>query len=180
MTSSNPVQPAVMAQDHDAAVRIPSADPWDAPYFGAPVYFSYHPALATTVAAGKAEAAMRALAAHAQWTHFPYFGGPIYDAFPPFSPSPSSRQAKAGALEATGPTLDTLHPRFFGAPVYLTYEPDLVGFRRDSDLTPAPASALAPVDTAAPPPISAASKTQAHQTTGQRGGWFARIFWRRR
>ncbi|HEV2239168.1 MAG TPA: hypothetical protein VGR57_21110 [Ktedonobacterales bacterium] len=158
--------PAATGISHDAVSA--AADPWDAPYFGAPVYFTYR---ASAAPEGHATASAGASAPRAadEWARFPLLGGPSYDGFPPFAPASST--VDSGALSVTGPALDTLHPPHFGAPVYLTYEPGIPRFAREP-ATPSSAAhgAAAPIPPASQPrtPAGAGRATR-------RGGWLARL-----
>lgn len=69
---------AVMAQAHRKVTPLP-ADPWDAPYFGGPVYLAYRPApMPAPAQAPKSQG----LAAD-PWDA-PYFGGPVYFRYPDY------------------------------------------------------------------------------------------------
>ncbi len=69
-----------------AIAVAPPADPWDAPYFGGIVYFSYRPTPLPTPATSEAALAKLPYTVNA-WEPWdaPYFGAPIYLNFPGFS-----------------------------------------------------------------------------------------------
>jgi hypothetical protein len=162
--------PALASLSRDV-VGGASADPWDAPYFGAPTYFAYHadsvPAPSAAVAGGTAPRGP------ASWERFPLLGGPIYDRFPPFVRGTDVAHVSSDTLAVTGPALEMLHPPYFGAPVHLTYEPGIPTF----------AHAVAPVSAApsapAAQPLAPGSTGGAVRRAGRQGGWLSWLLGKR-
>ena len=109
----------------DARPSAPSADPWDAPYFGAPVYLGYQPSLPPIPEPVTMSAATANAAAVADPIAWPFFGAPIYAGFPAFEAQESSAAALAVASVTAPPqsTSDPWDAPYFGAPVYLGYFP---------------------------------------------------------
>ena len=66
-----------------------AADPWDAPYFGAPVYFAYRASTATDAHATATGPALDTL-------HPPHFGAPVYLAYEPGIPGFAREPATPG------------------------------------------------------------------------------------
>jgi hypothetical protein len=153
---------------------VPAADPWDAPYFGGRVYFSYHPTLYTTphippapalpsadIASSAAAAStapapaepvqVRALSQRLAplgldpWDA-PYFGGPVYFHYPAFPVAAAAQLDETPAAPAGG----------LLAPSALSASPVAVETAGPPAATPALAGTLAP------PP--------------RRRGWLARLF----
>lgn len=181
MQSSHPMQSSSAAENHpEDKVRAPSAEPWDAPYFGGPVYFTYRPWLVTNMAAAMDGVIGRAPGEVTQWTRFPHFGGPIYDGYPPFSSATPVPDHMRSTFAASGPLLDALHPRFFGGHCCLTYEPNIPGF----SIAPAtPDTAFNGGAAEVPPtlhPTICVPDSRAGNTATRRGGWLARLVGRHR
>jgi hypothetical protein len=161
-----------------------SADPWDAPYFGAPTYFTYLASLPPLPEPVTMPAASTFAAASAVRLAFPFFGAPTYDGFPAFgADSAVSGQADRPLLPA-----DPWDAPYFGAPVYLSYDPTHVPSRPEQ---PSPARIVepagsSPVVAASPPALaSAAAATVASPPASgapapppPRQGWLARLFGR--
>ena len=200
-----------------AATRttIPPADPWDAPYFGGTVYFSYQPTLPALPAVHSAVATYGALPAGARedgasvaamggalladpWDA-PYFGGPVYLGYHPgMLPSTPAGASAAGVSSTTSAVLVsfTFAPwdaPYFGGPVYFRY-PDfpMVSFGPAAVLVaPAELEAVAlgvgaetpstdsgEQSAATAPSEAGASLPAAPQggEAGKRRGWLARFF----
>ncbi len=83
----------------------PVADPWDAPYFGAPIYLTYQPTLSATPAGRPANSPSAPAT---------LLGAPHSDALTP-TPRSDTRTA--------APRWDPWDAPYFGAPVYLAYQP---------------------------------------------------------
>jgi hypothetical protein len=163
MPPSGSSQPArALAGFAEDAVRGTSADPWDAPYFGAPVYLAYR-----AVRPGAVDGASPRITD--EWVRFPFLGGPVYDGFPPFEPGAHAAPTGEGTPALTGPALDTLNPPFFGAPVHLAYEPGIAAFASDFV---SPFGTTGPHDTQPQAPAATGERTQRNE---RRNGWLARL-----
>ena len=138
-----------------AVVSAVGADPWDAPYFGAPVYFAYAPSRAS--------------------------GAPDKGS-PAVAPDADARGRRANTLASTGPALDTVHPPFFGAPVYLTYDPAIPALSRIAAVGGGPlgtgGSKLEDPERAQY--RDAEPVRRQADVAAPRGGWWSRLFGRRR
>jgi len=96
-------------QSGSASAALTATYPWDAPYFGVPVYLRYQadngysdPPPPATAATEHSEAAISTLARSLPWDS-PYFGAPIYMRYPEY---PVATSRVAGANEQT-PSNDT-------------------------------------------------------------------------
>jgi hypothetical protein len=165
---------SVAESEPTAPGTLTSAVPWDAPNFGAPVYFTYSPSQAggrPATATVQPSAGMRPA-----WTHFPYFGGAIYDRFPSYPAELPALSTQPTILPTTGPQLDALQPRFFGSRIYLAYEPA----RPNSASSSSGAGTPPTVDQgkreqSAPMPTATARSPQLAATAKPRG-WWSRLF----
>lgn len=91
----------------------PVADPWDAPYFGAPIYLTYQPTLAERPARAAVApftptdaTPTHAPSAGMRWDPWdaPYFGAPVFLAYQPSSlPKPATTAAQPTARGAEPP-----------------------------------------------------------------------------
>src|SRR5260370_291280 len=175
-TAMEPVSPEGTAASTSTpgAITGTPADPWDAPYFGAPVYLAYRPDVPAAPEPVTHPAGTSPTTSSLQPLNMLYFGGPIYDTFPPFGGAAAPTEA-ASAPVATGPALDTTHLPYFGGPTYTTYDPAVPGFRAEREPEPVASSAagVAASDAAAP------AAAPPEKLVVQRRGWFARLFGQR-
>jgi hypothetical protein len=146
---SSPSTVRVAAASATATHTPQPADPWDAPYFGGPVFLAYAPGL--VAASGAASSPAQSAAPQA---------------VPGVQP-PSSSAAPAAVRPALG--LDAWDAPYFGGPVffrYPTYPVAVPGF-----------SPTAATPMAATPPIAApAAPERAPVVSPRRRGLLARLF----
>ncbi|MGZ3638270.1 MAG: hypothetical protein ACXWQR_22040 [Ktedonobacterales bacterium] len=153
----------------DMPAKVLAADPWDAPYFGGPVYFEYRPARPAVMdahaawEAGASDDAARVVEAQMEtagalpadpWDA-PYFGGPVY-----FRYADSGVKGFAPAALETA-AMDGVE----GASIVATAEVD--GSDGGEKATTAVPGESGDVLAVAGAP---------HEDDGKRRGWLARLF----
>jgi hypothetical protein len=170
-----------------ARTSVPAADPWDAPYFGGRVYFSYHPTLYPTLDTSPAPALPSAAIAATSSTaptlpeqaqaqassrtpsplsldpwDAPYFGGPVYFRYPAFPVAVAALAAPAAQLDAMPDAPSGIPTPTPSSPSALPDPPAIQETR--GPLAATPATPAAPVTASTPAP------------TPPRRGWLARLF----
>ncbi len=140
------------------APSVGAADPWDAPYFGAPVYLAYQPTLAPQQATRPAAARVQA---------------PTVASLD--VATASERRAAPGVRAASQTTQwDPWDAPYFGAPVYLAYRAQPLACPSAEWVAPMAVASLAPGETADAARVAATPA--APKPRRATPNWLARLF----